>query len=129
MSDALVAPMQDTESREIGGLQLDIGKAGGCRIKRIIYPPGFRWSTHMKPVVKTNLCMHAHVGFLAQGRVHVEYEDGDIVELVAPHFVSIDPGHDAWVVGDEAAVLIEFDFERDTVKKLGMPDAHHHDQA
>jgi hypothetical protein len=126
MTDSLVAPMQNTDTREIGGLKLDIGKAGGCRIKRIIYPPGFRWSTHMKPVVNTEWCMHAHVGFLAQGRVHVQYEDVDTVELVAPQFVSIEPGHDAWVVGDEAAVLIEFDFERDTVKKLGLPEVHHH---
>ena len=126
LPDALVAPMQGTDHREVGGLHLDIGKAAGARIKRVIYPPGFRWSTHMKPVVKTDYCMHAHAGFLAQGRVHVEYEDGDIVELIAPQFVSIEPGHDAWVVGNEAAVLIEFDFERDTVKKLGMPEIHHH---
>src|ERR1035441_9142169 len=50
--------------------------------KRIIYPPGFRWSTHMQPVVKTELCMHAHAGFLAQGRVHVQYEDGDRKRVV-----------------------------------------------
>ena len=126
MDNALTAPMQDVDHRDIGGLQLDIGKAGGCRIKRVIYPPGFRWSTNMKPVTKTPYCMHAHAGFLAQGRVHVEYEDGDVVELVAPQFVSIEPGHDAWVVGDSAAVLIEFDFERDTVKRLGMRDHHEH---
>jgi hypothetical protein len=118
--------MQDVDHREIGGLHLDIGKVGGARIKRVIYPPGFRWSTHLKPVVNTNMCMHAHAGFLAQGRVHVEYEDGDVVELIAPMFVSIEPGHDAWVVGDVAAVLIEFDFEKDTVKKLGMRDSHKH---
>ena len=118
--------MQGTDHREVGGLLLDIGKAGGCRIKRVIYPPGFRWSTHMKAVVKTDYCMHAHAGFLAQGRVHVEYDDGDVVELIAPQFVSIEPGHDAWVVGPEAAVLIEVDFEVDTVKKLGMPDHHIH---
>jgi hypothetical protein len=70
--------------------------------------------------------MHAHAGFLAQGQVHVEYQDGDIVELIAPQFVAIEPGHDAWVVGDLPAVLIEFDFEHDTVQKLGMPDMHHH---
>ena len=126
MNQELVAPMKGTDHREIGGLSLDIGKAAKCRIKRVIYPPGFRWSTHMKPVVKTEYCMHAHAGFLAQGQVHVQYQDGDTVELVAPQFVSIEPGHDAWVVGNVAAVLIEFDFERDTVKKLGMPDVHMH---
>jgi len=99
--------MQGTDHREIGGLLLDIGKAGGSRIKRIIYPPGFRWSTHMKPVVKTELCMHAHAGFLAQGQIHVQYEDGDTVELAAPQFVSVEPGHDAWVVGDEPCVIVE----------------------
>jgi len=125
MPETLVAPMQGTDHREVGGLLLDIGKAAGCRIKRVIYPPGFRWSTHMKPVVNTEMCMHAHAGFLAQGQVHVQYQDGDTVELAAPQFVSIEPGHDAWVVGDQAAVLIEFDFERDTVKKLGMPELHH----
>jgi len=126
MSDTLTAPIPGAEHREIGGLQLDIGRVAGCRVKRIIYPPGFRWSTHMKPVVKTEYCMHAHAGFLAQGRVHVEYDDGDVVELVAPQIVSIEPGHDAWVEGDIPAVLIEFDFELDTVKKLGMPEHHHH---
>jgi hypothetical protein len=128
MDNSLTAPMQNTDHRNIGGLQLDIGKAGGCRIKRVVYPPGFQWSKHMKPVVNTPYCMHAHAGFLAQGRVHVEYEDGDVVEMIAPQFVSIEPGHDAWIVGDEAAVLIEFDFERDTVKKLGMPEKHEHQE-
>ena len=126
MNEPLLAPMQGTDHREIGGLSLDIGKAAGCRIKRVIYPPGFRWSTHMKPVVNTDYCMHAHAGFLAQGRVHVSYDDGDTLELQAPQFVSVEPGHDAWVVGDESAVLIEFDFERDTVQRLGMPDHHQH---
>ena len=70
--------------------------------------------------------MHAHVGFLARGRVHVEYPDGCVHEFVAPQVVSIDPGHDGWVVGDEPAVLIEIDFEKDTLSRLGMPADHQH---
>lgn len=92
----------------------------------MIYPPGFRWSVDMKPVVGSDLCMHAHVGFLARGEIHIEYADGCVVEHKAPQIVSIEPGHDGWVVGDEPVVLIEFDFERDTVRRLGMPDAHRH---
>ena len=80
----------------------------------------------MKPVVGTDLCMHAHVGFLARGEIHVEYADGCIVEHKAPQIVAIDPGHDGWVVGKEPVVLIEFDFESETVKRLGMPDVHRH---
>jgi hypothetical protein len=107
-------------------VRLDVVRAGDARVKRMIYPPGFRWSVDMKPVVGSSLCMHAHVGFLARGRIHIEYQDGCRVEYKAPQVVSIDPGHDGWVVGKEPVVLIEFDFEGDTVRRLGMPDAHRH---
>jgi hypothetical protein len=80
----------------------------------------------MKPIVGTDLCMHAHVGFLARGAIHVEYADGCSIEFAAPQVVAIEPGHDGWVVGREPAVLIEFDFESDTVNRLGMPEAHRH---
>jgi hypothetical protein len=49
-------------------------------VKRVIYPPGFRWSKDMKAIVGTDLCMHAHVGFLARGQVHIQYADGCTVE-------------------------------------------------
>jgi hypothetical protein len=64
--------------------------------------------------------MHAHVGFIARGRIHVEYRDGTIAEFVAPQIVAIEPGHDGWVVGDEPAVLIEVDFEGETAARFGM---------
>ena len=80
----------------------------------------------MKPVVGTDRCMHAHVGFQARGEIHIEYGDGCVVAFKAPQVVAIDPGHDGWVVGNEPVVLIEFDFEGDTVTKLGMPAEHRH---
>jgi hypothetical protein len=125
-SDPLLADVTGAERRDIGGVRLEVGRAGGARVKRTVYPPGFRWSVHMKPIVGTALCMHAHVGFLARGRIHIEYADGCIVEHAAPQIVAIDPGHDGWVVGKEPAVLIEFDFEKDTVSRLDMPDVHGH---
>jgi hypothetical protein len=80
----------------------------------------------MKPFVGTDLCMHAHVGFLARGEIHVEYGDGCVVEHKAPQIIAIEPGHDGWVVGKEPAVVIEFDFEGDTIRRLGMPERHRH---
>jgi hypothetical protein len=124
--DALLAPVKGATRRNIGHVQLEVGRAGAARVKRMIYPPGFHWAADMKPVTGTDLCMHAHVGFLARGEIHIEYADGCIVEHKAPQIVAIDPGHDGWVVGKEPVVLIEFDFERDTVRRLGMPDAHRH---
>ena len=124
--DPLLAAVKGAERRNIGHVRLDVGHAGAARVKRMIYPPGFRWSVDMKPVVGTDLCMHAHVGFLAHGEIHIEYADGCVVEHKAPQIVAIEPGHDGWVVGKEPVVLIEFDFEGDTVQRLGMPDAHRH---
>jgi hypothetical protein len=124
--DALLAPVKGATKRNIGHVQLEVGRAGAARVKRMIYPPGFHWAVDMKPNVGTDLCMHAHVGFLARGEIHIEYADGCVVEHKAPQIVAIDPGHDGWVVGNEPVVLIEFDFERDTIRRLGMPDAHRH---
>jgi len=121
-NDPLFAPMPGADSRVVGGVQVDVVPAGSARIKRVIYQPGFRWSTHMKDTVGTELCMHAHVGFIARGRVAVRYGDGTTAEFVAPQVVAIEPGHDGWVVGDEPAVLIEVDFMNETAARFGMPD-------
>jgi len=124
--DALTAPVKGATHRYIGHVRLDIGKAGAARVKRMIYPVGFRWSKDMRPVTGTDLCMHAHAGFLARGEIHIEYADGCVVEHKAPQIISIEPGHDGWVVGNEPVVMIEFDFEGNTVERLGMPDVHRH---
>lgn len=126
LGNALTAPMRGTDRREVGHVTLDIARAGDARVKRMIYQPGFHWSKDMKAAVGTDYCMHAHVGFLAQGEIHIEFPDGCIVECKAPQIISIAPGHDGWVVGDEPVVLIEFDFENDTVQRLGMPTEHRH---
>jgi hypothetical protein len=86
----------------------------------VIYEPGFRWSTHMKPVTGTDYCMHAHVGFIARGSIGVRYADGRTAEFTAPAVVAIEPGHDGWVNGGEPAVLIEVDFLGDTPGRFGM---------
>jgi len=124
--DALLAPIKGATARDIGGVRLEVARAGAARVKRMIYPAGFRWSEAMKPVVGTDRCMHAHVGFLARGEIHIEYADGFIVEYQAPQIVAIDPGHDGWVVGKEPVILIEFDFEGETISRLGMPSEHRH---
>jgi hypothetical protein len=124
--DPLLAPIEGAEHQEIGGITVDVVQAANGRIKRLVYPPGFRWSTHLKALVGTERCMHAHVGFLAQGHVRGVYADGCAFEFVAPQVVVVEPGHDAWVVGDETAVLIQFDAEAATASRFGLPDEHRH---
>jgi hypothetical protein len=124
--DPVLAPVRGAERRQVGHVKLEVGRAGAARVKRMIYPAGFHWAKDMKAAVGTDLCMHAHVGFLVRGEIHIEYQDGCIVEFKAPQVVAIEPGHDGWVVGKESVVMIEFDFERDTISRTGMPDGHRH---
>lgn len=125
-NDPLLGEIKGATTREVGGVRVDVSPVGAGRVKRIIYPEGFRWSSHMKPVTGTDLCMHAHVGFLVRGHVQVTYADGCVADFVAPAAVAIDPGHDGAVIGGEPAILIEFDFEGDTASRFGMPDRHRH---
>lgn len=124
--DSLVAPMVDAEHYQVGGVDADVVRVGNARVKRVVYPTGFRWSTHMKPVVGTDTCTHTHVGFLARGHIAGEYADGCTFDFEAPAAVVVDAGHDGWVVGDEPAVLIEIDHEADTAERLGLPSRHQH---
>ncbi|UOQ71512.1 hypothetical protein [Hymenobacter cellulosilyticus] len=122
--DSLLGPMKGATHREVGGVQVDVVQTGAARVKRIVYPVGFRWSRNLKEIMGTPLCMHAHVGFLAAGRISIQYADGVTEDFVAPQAVAIEPGHDGWVVGEEPAVLIEFDFEKQTVERLELPLLH-----
>jgi hypothetical protein len=124
--DPLTAPIPNADHRDIGGVKIDIVKAGSGRVGRVIYPPGFRWSRDMKPVVGTALCEHVHVGLLVRGHVEATYPDGCKLDFKAPAVVVLEPGHDAWVVGEEAAVLVQFDAEGETARRFGLVGAHRH---
>ncbi len=119
-TETLLGPLKGAERHEIGGVQVDVVRTGNSRVKRLVYPVGFRWSKDVKPVVGTELCQHAHVGFLAAGHLAIEYADGVVEEYFAPQVVAIAPGHDGWVVGEEPAILIQFDFEGETVERMGL---------
>lgn len=91
----------------------DKGKAefvtvGGHRILRGYYEPGWRWSDHLKPIVKTDSCQIAHTGYVISGRMAVRMDDGVEAEVGPGDAFAIGPGHDAWVVGDDTVVLLDF---------------------
>jgi len=124
--ETLLARISGADHREVGGVKTDIVRVANGRIQRVVYPPGFRWSTHMQPVVGTAHCMHAHVGFLAHGHIKGRYADGCPFEFRAPQALVVEPGHDAWVEGDQPAVLIQFDCEGQTADRFGLPPEHRH---
>ena len=125
-TDPLLAAIPGADHRELGGVKLDIVPAGTARVKRSIYPADFHWARDIKPLVGTETCMHAHIGFLARGRIHMTFPDGCTLDYVAPQVIVIEPGHDGRVVGEEPAIVIEFDFEGDTAARCGLPEKHQH---
>lgn len=124
--DSLTAPIEGAERKTVGGVVCDIVRIGNARVRRTIYNPGFTWETHMKKAVTSELCMHAHVGFLARGHLEAHFPDGCRQEWVAPAVVFLEPGHTGSVVGTEPAVLIEVDFEGATAAHFGLPPTHRH---
>jgi hypothetical protein len=122
----LEQPIPDSHHTEVGGVVIDEVEAGTGHVKRIVYPPGWHWKTHMQPVTGGDLCQHGHVGMLVQGSLSVEYADGCREQYRAPAVLAIPPGHDGWVDGGEAAIFIQYDCGADTVDRLGLPPAHSH---
>jgi class 3 adenylate cyclase len=87
---------------------VDLMKVGALTIGREVLQPGWRWSTHVKPIVGTDRCEFHHVFYLLSGSLAVESRDGERRDAVAGDVCDIAPGHDAWVLGDEPYVAIDF---------------------
>ena len=75
---------------------------------RTTFEPAWRWSTSVKPIVGTNSCEIHHVGFMLSGRMAVRHDDGTELEIGPGDAFVISPGHDAWVLGDEPCVTVDF---------------------
>ncbi len=96
------------EVREFEKGRFEIITIGGLTLGRASYVPGWKWSTHVGPVVGKRSCDVDHVGMVLAGRVGVRMDDGNEFELSAGDLFSIGPGHDSWVVGDEPYVSLHF---------------------
>ena len=83
-------------------------KVGGAVIGRAILEPGWKWSESVQPIVHTKSCEAPHFQYHLSGRLKVAMDDGTQMEC-GPGDVSLLPvGHDAWVLGDEPAVIVDF---------------------
>lgn len=96
----------DSRSFEKGELKLVC--LGDVTFGRADFKPGWRWSKDMKPLVSTDSCQVAHQAVVVSGRLHVKMDSGEERELVAGDAHVVAPGHDAWVVGDEPCVILDF---------------------
>jgi quercetin dioxygenase-like cupin family protein len=88
--------------------RFEIVWVGGMTLGRATYEPGWRWSVHVGAGTGQTLCEVEHVGMVVSGRATAAMRDGRVFEMRAGDLFYIAPGHDSWVVGDEAYVSIHF---------------------
>ena len=89
-----------------GQLEL-VGLESGV-VGRATFEPGGRWSEHVKPLAGTDSCQAAHTGYFVSGRMTVVMDDGEELEYGPGDFAVMPPGHDAWTVGSEPCVVIDW---------------------
>jgi hypothetical protein len=97
------------ETRAPDKTRVDVVHLGDTTAARFTFEPGWKWSECVKPVVGTDSCQVRHVGVVQSGRMHVAHDDGTELELGPGEAYVIEPGHDAWVLGDEGFVGFEFE--------------------
>lgn len=97
------------ESRKPDKTQVDVVRLGGTTAARLTLEPGWSWSSAIKPVAGTTSCEARHIGVAQAGTLHVKHDDGTESDIAPGDAYVIEPGHDAWVVGDEAFVGYEFE--------------------
>ena len=90
-----------------GRVVVEIVRIGGAEARRTSHAPGWRWSEHSAPEAGVARCPKHHVGVLESGRMRVVPSDGEPFDAGPGDVVVIEPGHDAWTLGDEASVLLE----------------------
>ena len=96
------------ETHPFGRGKAEVVNLGGVKVGRTTHEPGWRWSQDIKPRAKTDRCEAQHVGYIVQGRFRIVGRDGSEEEISAGDTFVIPPGHDAWTVGNEKVILLEF---------------------
>lgn len=107
----------ETRQFEGGTGQLELVNADRGAVGRATFFPGWRWSQHVKPIAKTDSCQAAHTGYFVSGRMKVVMDDGEEMEYGPGDFAMMPPGHDAWIVGNEPCVVIDWQGFADYAKR------------
>jgi len=97
------------ETRTPARTRVDMVRMGETSAARLELEPGWRWSECIKPVAGTESCQLRHVGVVQSGTMHITHDDGSELDIGPGQAYVIEPGHDAWVVGDEGVVAFEFE--------------------
>lgn len=97
------------ETRTPEKTRVEVVRIGDTSVARFTMQPGWRWSECVKPVAGTDSCQARHVGVVQSGTLGVSHDDGTEAELGPGQAYVIEPGHEAWVIGEEPFVGFEFE--------------------
>ena len=107
----------ETRQFEGGTGKLEVVNTDGGIVGRATFEPGWQWSKHVKPIAGTDSCQAAHTCYFVSGRMRVVMDDGEEIEYGPGDFAYMAPGHDAWIVGDEACVVVDWQGFADYAKR------------
>jgi hypothetical protein len=96
------------ETRTPEKTTVEVVHVGDTEVGRLTFQPGWKWSECVKPVVNTDSCQVDHLGYVVSGKLRIAHEDGTELDIGPGDAYRIAPGHDAWVLGDEVFVGVEF---------------------
>jgi hypothetical protein len=96
------------EIREFPNGRAEIMKVGDAEIGRLVLQPGWRWSNDVKPIAGTESCEAPHFQYHVSGTLAIRMDDGTEYEAKPGDVTSLPSGHDAWVVGDEPVVVVDW---------------------
>ena len=111
-----------SDVRTIPRGRIDIVELDDTVVGRMTYEPGWRWSVDVRPIAGTDTCQYHHLGITLSGRLRAQMADGTELELAPGDVFEIPPGHDAWVVGDEPWVSVDFEAMRTFGKQQDARD-------
>ena len=101
--------------------KLEIINIGGRTVGRATFQPGWRWSKSVKPLVNTKSCEAPHFQYHISGTIRIKMDDGTERDVKAGDVSLLGAGHDAWVIGDEPVVVVDFqgmlDYAKGSLKK------------
>jgi class 3 adenylate cyclase/mannose-6-phosphate isomerase-like protein (cupin superfamily) len=103
---------EPSDTRTFPHGRVDVVEMDDHVVGQMTYEPGWRWSTDVKPIAGTDACQYHHVGYTVSGRMRVQMPDGTELEIGPREVFEIPPGHDAWVVGDDPWVGVDFEAMR-----------------
>jgi len=99
------------ETRDFAQGKMQTATVSDFKVARLLLQPGWKWSEHVKPLAQTDSCQVRHTGYVVSGRMKVVTDDRSEADLGPGDVYVIEPGHDAWIVGDEPFVGVDVSVE------------------